>query len=122
MTSFVITSAIQHVNDLQTCSIQSTSTKNSNVYPTLRNNTAIQRTIIAPTAEQRNKWESAGNVKGQFVGITLLPFPCLCAILELKIELDFNKNAHQVPMAQFPTCTCLDFVNMAIFAIGYQQE
>ena len=38
--------------------------KNSDVHPTVRNNKAIRRIANAPTAEQRNKWESAGNIRG----------------------------------------------------------
>ena len=70
--------------------------KNSDVYPTVRNSRAIRRIANAPTAEQRNKWESASNIRGQILGVTLHPFPSLGAIVELEIGSDSNKNAYQV--------------------------
>ena len=68
--------------------------KNSDVHPTLRNNKAIPRIANASTAEQRNKWESAGNITGQILGVTLLPFPGLGAIVELETSSACNKNAY----------------------------
>ena len=96
--------------------------KNSDVHPTMRNNKAIQRIANAPTAEQRNKWESAGNIKGQILGVILLPLPGLGAIVELEMGSAGNKNAYRVTMGQFPTCTCPDFVTMAVSAIGGRQQ
>ena len=92
--------------------------KNSDVHPTLRNNKAIRRIANAPTTEQRNKWESASNITRQILGVTLLPLPGLGAIVELETGSTCNKNAYQVTMGQFPTCTCPDFMNMAVSAIG----
>ena len=56
------------------------------------------------------------------MGVTLLPFPGLGAIVELEIGSDSNKNAYRVTMGQFSTCTCPDFVNMAVSAIGGRQQ
>ena len=96
--------------------------KNSDVHPTVRNNKAIWRIANAPTAEQQNKWESAGNIRGQIVGVTLLPHPGLGAIVEFKTgNVACNKNAYRVTVGQFPICTCPDFVNMAVSAIGGRQ-
>ena len=92
--------------------------KNSEVHPTLRNNKAIRRIANAPTPEQRNKWESVANIRGQILGVTLLPHPTLGAIVELETGIACNKNAYRVTVGQFPTCTCPDFVNMAVSAIG----
>ena len=39
--------------------------KNLDVHPTLRNNKAIRRIANAPTAEQRNKWESEPILEGK---------------------------------------------------------
>ena len=96
--------------------------KNSEVHPTLRNNKAIRRIANAPTAKHRNKWKSAGNITGKILGVTLLPLPGLGAIVELEIGPAYNKNAYRVTMGQFPTCTCPDFVNMAVSAIGGRQQ
>ena len=96
--------------------------KNPDAYPTVRNNRAIRRLANAPTTEQRNKWESAGNVRGQILEVTLLPFPGLGAIVVLEIWSDSNRNAYRVTVGMFPTCTCPDFVNMAVSAIGGRQQ
>ena len=96
--------------------------KNSDVHPTLRNNKAIRRIANAPTAEQRNKWESAANIRGQILGVTLLPHPDLGVIVELETSMDCNRNAYRVTVGQFLTCMCPDFVNMAVSAIGGRQQ
>ena len=93
-----------------------------NLDPTVRNNKAIRRIANAPTSEQRNKWESAANIRGQILGVTLLPHLGLGAIVELETGLACNKNAYRVTVGQFPTCTCPDFVNMAVSAIGGRQQ
>ena len=98
------------------------SPKNSNVHPTVRNNKAIRRIANAPTSEQRNKWESAANIRGKILGITLLPHPGLGAIVELQTGLACNKNAYRVTVGQFSTCTCPDFVNMVVSTIGGRQQ
>ena len=96
--------------------------KNSNVHPNVRNNKAIQRIANAPTTEQQNKLESAGNITGQILEVTLLPLLGLGTIVELETGSTCNKNAYQVTMGQLSTCTCPDFVNMAVSAIGGQQQ
>ena len=88
----------------------------------MRNNRAIWRIANAPTAEQRNKWESVAKIRGQILGVTLLPHPGLGAIVELETAIAYNKNAYRVTVGQFPTCTCPDFVNMAVSAIGGRQQ
>ena len=96
--------------------------KNLDVHPTVRNNKAIRRIANAPTAEQRNQWESAANIRGKIVGVTLLLHSGLGAIVELETGIACNKNAYRVTMGQFPTCTCPNFVNMAVSAIGGRQQ
>jgi len=59
---------------------------NATQYPTVRNNKTIRRIPNAPTAKQRNKWESASNIRGQIVGMTMLPFPGLGAVVLLETE------------------------------------
>jgi hypothetical protein len=95
---------------------------NPNAYPTVRNNRTIWRIANAPSTEQRNKWESAGNIKGQILGVTLLPFPGLGAIVSLETGADHNRNVYRITMGMFPTCTCPDFVNMVVSAIGGRQQ
>ena len=96
--------------------------KNSDVHPTMRNNKAIRRIANAPTSEQQNKWESAANIRGQILGVTLLPHPGLGAIVELETGIACNRNTYRVTVGQFRTCTCPDFVNMAVSAIGGRQQ
>jgi hypothetical protein len=96
--------------------------KNPDVYPTVRNNRTIRRIGNTPTIEQRNKWESAGNIKGQILGVTLIPNPGLGAIVSLETGADHNKNVYRITIGLFPTCTCPDFVNMVVSAIGGRQQ
>jgi len=95
---------------------------NATQYPTIQNNKTICRIANAPTIEQRNKSESAGNVKGQIVGMTLLPFPGLGAIVSLETRADNNRNIYRITVGMYPACTCPDFVNMAASTIGGRQQ
>ena len=72
------------------------------MHPTVRNNKAIRRIANAPTAEQWNKWESAANIRGKILGVTLLSHPGLGAIVELETGIACNKNAYRVTVGQFP--------------------
>jgi len=96
--------------------------KNPNAYPTIRNSRTIRRIANAPTTKQWNKWESAGNIRGQILGVTLLPQPGLGTIVSLETGIDPNKNVYRITIGMFPTCTCLDFTNMVVFAIGGLQQ
>jgi hypothetical protein len=96
--------------------------KSADVYPTVRNNQSIRRIANAPTTEQRNKWESAGNIKGQIIGVTLLPFPGLGAIVSLETGSDHDRHVYQITVGMFPSCICPDFVNMCVSAIGGRQQ
>ena len=95
---------------------------NPDAYPTIRNNRPIRRLPNAPTVQQQNKWESARNVRGQILGVTVLPSPRLGAIVVLQTEAHPTKNVYRITLGQFPTCTCLDFVNMVVSAIGGRQQ
>ncbi len=95
---------------------------NVDVFPTVRNNKTIRRIATAPTPEQRNKWESAANIRGMILGVTLLPFPGLGAILTLETGIEPSKNVYRITIGMFPSCTCPDFINMAISAIGGRQQ
>ena len=94
---------------------------NPDAYPTVRNSQAIRRLPNAPTIQQQNKWKNARNVRGQILGVTLLPFPRLGAIVVLETEAHPNKNVYRITLGQFPTCTCPDFVNMVVSTIGGRQ-
>jgi len=65
---------------------------------------------------------SATNVRGQILGVTLLPFPGLGAIISLETSADNNQNLYRITMGMYPSCTCPDFTNMVILAIGGQQQ
>jgi len=63
-------------------------------YPTVKNNKTICRIANAPIVEHKNKWESAGNIRRQIVGVTLLPFSGLGAIVSLRTGQDSNRNIY----------------------------
>jgi hypothetical protein len=91
---------------------------NLDIYPTTWNSKTIQRNTNAPTAEHRNKWESAHNIKGTVFGVTILPFPGLEAIISLESGVEPDKKVYQITISHFPECTCPDFLNMAVTLIG----
>ena len=91
---------------------------NPDVHPTFRNNRTIKRLANPPTIEQRNKWESASNIRGGILGVTLVPLLGLGAIVVLQTGVESNKNIYRVTMDTFPTCTCPDFVNMMVSVVG----
>ena len=95
---------------------------NPDAYPTIRNNRPIRRLPNAPTIQQQNKWESARNVRGQILGVTLIPSPGLGAIVVLETEAHPIKNVYHIILGQFLTCTCSDFVNMVVSAIRGRQQ
>ena len=66
-------------------------TQNPNAYPTVRNNKAIRRLGNALTPDQRNKWESVSNVKGEIWKVTLLPSPGIEAIVSLEMGWSTTK-------------------------------
>jgi hypothetical protein len=91
---------------------------NLDIYPTTRNYKTIWRNANAPTAEHRNKWESARNIKGTILGVTVLPFPDLGAIISLESGVEPDKKVYQITTSHFPECTCPDFLIMVVASIG----
>jgi hypothetical protein len=91
---------------------------NPDIHPTTQNNKSIRRNVNAPTAEHRNKWESARNIKGTVLGVTVLPFPSLGAIISLESRVEPDKKVYRITISHFPECTCPDFLNMAVASIG----
>jgi hypothetical protein len=91
---------------------------NPDIHPTIRNNKSIRQNINAPTAEHRNKWKSARNIKGMVLGITVLPFPGLEAIISLESGVEHDKKVYRITISHFPKCTRPDFLNMAVASIG----
>jgi hypothetical protein len=91
---------------------------NLDIHPTTRNSKSTWRNANAPTAEHRNKWESARNIKGTVLGVTVLPFPGLGAIISLKSGVEPDKKVYRITISHFPECTCSDFLNMVVASIG----
>jgi hypothetical protein len=91
---------------------------NPDIYPTTRNSKCIRRNTNAPTAAHRNKWESAPNIKGTVLGVIVLPFPGLGAIISLESGVDLNKKVYRITISHFPECTCPNFQNMIVASIG----
>ena len=54
--------------------------------------------------------------------MALLLFPGLGAIVSLEIGTDPNRNVYRITMGMYPTCTCPNFVNMMVSAIGGRQQ
>jgi hypothetical protein len=67
---------------------------NPDNYPTTRNSKTIRRNANALTAEHRNKWESARNIKRTVFGVTVLPFPGLGAIILLEFGVEPDKKVY----------------------------
>jgi hypothetical protein len=95
---------------------------NPDIYPTTQNCKTIWRNAKAPTAEHRNKWESACNIKGTVLGVTVLPFPSLRIIISLKSGVEPDKKVYRITVSHFPKCTCPDFLNMVVASIGKQGQ
>jgi len=95
--------------------------KDASVYPIVQNNRTIRRIANALTTEQRNKWESAGNIKRQILGVTLLPFLGPGAIVSLETGVDNNRTVYRITMGMYPSCTCPNFTNMVVSVIGGRQ-
>jgi hypothetical protein len=82
---------------------------NPDIYPTTRNSKSILRIANAPTAKHRNKWEStrsnkwesARNIKGMVLGITVLPFPSLGAIISLESGVEPDKKVYRITISHF---------------------
>jgi hypothetical protein len=87
---------------------------NPDIHSTTRNNKSIQRNINAPTTEHRNKWESARNIKRTVLGVTVLPFPGLGAIVSLESGVEPNKKVYRITISHFLECICSDFLNMVV--------
>ena len=50
--------------------------------------------------------------------MTLVPPPGLGAIVVLQTGVEPKQNVYRVTVSTFPSCTCPDFVNMVVSAIG----
>jgi len=82
--------------------------ENLNAYSTIRNNQTIRRIANAPTTKQQNKWENAGNIRGQILGVTLLPFLDLDAIVVLEIGANYGgyvPHMHMFGLCEY-VCVC----------------
>jgi hypothetical protein len=95
---------------------------NPEVHPSTRSSKSIRRNANALTAEHRNKWESARNIKGTILGATVLPFPGLGAIILLESGVEPDKKVYQITISHFPECTCPDFLNMVVASLGKQGQ
>jgi hypothetical protein len=91
---------------------------NSDIHPTTRNSNFIWQNVNTPMAEHRNKWESARNIKGTVLGVTILPFPSLGTIILLESGVELDKKVYRITISHFPKYTCPDFLNMVVASIG----
>jgi hypothetical protein len=91
---------------------------NPDICPTTRNSKSIQWNANASTAKHCNKWESARNIKGTVLSVTVLPFLGLGAIISLESRVESDKKVYRITISHFPECICLDFLNMVVASIG----
>jgi hypothetical protein len=91
---------------------------NPDIHPITGNSKSIWRNVNAPMAEHRNKWESARNIKGTVLGVTVLPFLSLGTIISLESGVEPDKKVYRITISHFPECTCPDFLNMVVASIG----
>jgi hypothetical protein len=90
---------------------------NPEIHPTTQNSKSIRRNVNAPTAKHRNKWERTRNIKGTVLGVTVLLFLGLGAIISLESGVEHDKKVYRITISHFPECTCPDFLNMAVASI-----
>jgi hypothetical protein len=88
------------------------------LFPTTRNGKKIRRAPKVPSTDQRNKWESARNVQGTIIDVTVLPHPGFGTIISLQSGAEPNHNVYRITLSNYPECTCLDFKTMAVASIG----
>jgi hypothetical protein len=96
------------------------SSPNLEVHPSTRNSKSVRRNANAPTAEHHNKWESTRNIKRMVLGVTVLPFHGLGAIILLESGVEPDKKVYRITISHFRECTCPDFLNMAVASLGKQ--
>jgi len=91
---------------------------NSDRVPTIRSGKSVRRNPKAPGEAHRNQWESARNVKVTIVGVNLLPYPSLGAIVVLQSGVEPTTNTYNITLCNFPACTCPHYHSMTSSAIG----
>jgi hypothetical protein len=52
------------------------------------------------------------------LGVTVLPFPSLGAIISLKSGVEPDKKVYRITISHFSECTCPDFLNMVVASLG----
>jgi hypothetical protein len=67
---------------------------NPDIYPITWNSKSIRWNANTSTDEHRNKWESARNIKGTVLGVTILPFLGLGAIMLLESGVEPDKKVY----------------------------
>jgi hypothetical protein len=74
---------------------------NPDVHPSTWNSKSVWRNANAPMAEHRNKWKSARNIKGTVLGISVLLFPGLGAIISLESGVEPDKKVYRITISHF---------------------
>ena len=86
--------------------------------PCIRNGKNIRRNDKSPTDDHCNQWESARNVTGTILGVNIIPYPGLGAIITLQSGVEPHHMIYRVTLGNFPSCTCLHFTGMASASLG----
>jgi hypothetical protein len=92
---------------------------NLDVHPSTRNSKSVRRNANAPTAEHRNQWENARNIKRTVLGVTVLPFPSLGAIISLESGVEPEKKVYR---DKSPQISCGSFHKGLLQDAGYKNK
>ena len=89
-------------------------------HPTIRHNISIRRNPEAPTAEHRNKWESAALMSSCHVtGVIPIPYPGYGCVISLHTG---NADIYRITISNLSSCTCPDFVRMSASSLGKKKQ
>ena len=87
---------------------------NPNDYATTRYGKVIPCNSKAPTIDHRNKWESACQVQN----VTEVPYLGFGRVFIIDSGIYPSKKQYHVIISNFPDCSCVDFINMFVVALG----
>ena len=88
---------------------------NPDAHPTFRFRKTIHRNPTTPTANHKNKWESAGLMDGYYmVGVTTIPYPGYGVIIKIISKEDI---IYRMTIGDIPHCTCPELTKMSFQAL-----
>jgi hypothetical protein len=90
---------------------------NSHGHPTIHFGKEVCR--VVPSIDNNNKWTIA-NCMVAIVKLLIMDVPLLGygKIITIEIGVLANLHQYQVTIGNFPSCNCLDFINMSTSTLG----